>query len=146
MKLEYPPYILYVASLVAEIRDQSNGEAFRVQSTYLPLLRVKNGNTGGCLDLSAWYKSSLLSKPQEKAYVSQASDLLTYQILTLDANNDRQFLLSLTNNLAGKELNDALISVENTVANAPDNTVFQMNYGWMKKLVTWSSSKSGDPP
>jgi hypothetical protein len=146
LSLQYPPYTLFVVSLMAEVRDESTGDAFRLRSAFYPLLRV-NGNVGGCLDLSRLYNSSLLRKPEMSSYQSLTDDLLSYQILTVDPNRDRTFLLRVVRDLPLEGLQQIADHLRRAATREPENTVFQSNEHWFSELRRWRRDGSlGDPP
>jgi NADH:ubiquinone oxidoreductase subunit 6 (subunit J) len=147
IRLEYPPYSLFVITVNAEVRNEGTGESFRLRSPYYPLVRVENGNTGGCLELADWYSPSILQRPVQAYYRPQNTDLFSYQIMTLDSENDRTFLLKAVNQLPQGQLNEDLLALKLISANQPENSVLARNVDWLQKLIQWRSSNSSvDPP
>lgn len=147
LRLEYPAYTLFIVSVVAEVRDESNGDAFRLRSSFYPLLRVENGNAGGCLELEQWFNPTNLQHPHEHAYSALTPDLLTYQTLTVDAQEDRSFLLRLATELPDGALRLLQDSAAVTLQREPANTVFQENVQWLNRLANWRRNGGrGDPP
>lgn len=147
LSIQYPPYTLFVFSLMAEIRDESTGESFRLRSAFYPLLRVANGNTGGCLDLASWYDASLLRKPEASSYQSLADNLLSYQLLTVDSKRDRTFLLKTVQTLPLEALAKVSEDIANALRREPENTVFRENQQWFNNLREWRGNGAhGDPP
>lgn len=146
-RLRYPPYVLYVVTLLADVRNLESGARFRVRSHYLPLIRVENGNSGGCLDLTTWYRRELLQAPPPKSYWSEDMDVLTYQLLTTDAALDRRFYLDLVKPLDPSELSKVRGDMARHVSNATPNPVFAENLGYFDALVRWKLGGGvGDPP
>ena len=80
--VEYEPYKLYFLSVYAEYYDsQDISKKLVINSKPIPLIKVENGNTGGCLVLENWWKPSLNKNPR-RASQSSGMPQKMYSMLT----------------------------------------------------------------
>ena len=146
-RLEYPPYVLYIVTINAVGRKGDTQEKFHIRSPLLPLLRVRDGNFGGCLDLNRWYSIEKLQNPNPQVYSYSIEPAGIYQLLTLDAQRDRNFLKTFVITTSGSEIDDALEKMRQISRQRPENTVFKQNLSWLGKLNSWKlDGGTEDPP
>ena len=120
------PYTLYLISLVAEARDESNGsQRFATESPIFPVLFVK-GNTDGCLNLGSWYSPSKLRQPLRQDFRALFNNALAYQFAVLDAPNSQSFLTRAVT-LSRPLVESATTELSAISAQREDNKVLRRN-------------------
>lgn len=141
LRLTSDPYTLFLFTVEADVQDQDAQNSGRVATDYFKLLTVAQGNTGGCLDTKRWYSTTQMNYPTKGPY-RRNLDILTYQLLTFDGENDRTFALKAADTPG---IADALKDARTVARSSPDNLDFAKNILLIAKSIEWMKAGKADP-
>lgn len=130
----YEPYTLFIISIELEARDLKENTEIKMSSELYKLIWVKQGNTGGCLDLERWYKPELLELPKAAKYRNELSTF-EYQLLTVNLDRDNTYLKSID----PAQLLAIVPKLEEIVSKHQDNLAFKRNLNVIKQYLQQTS-------
>jgi hypothetical protein len=118
------PYTLFIISIELNARDLKNNNKIKLSSPLYKLIWIRNGNTGGCLDLENWYHPEDLAKPKTAKYMEKLTTL-QYQLLiiSMDEYNYHEYL----SRIDRRQLMALLPQLKEIVSKRAANMVFLRN-------------------
>ena len=131
VELYFDPYVLYLVSINVNYRDVHTNALAQLESDEFALIRVENGNWGGCLNVMKWFKDSDKLSPKNRDY-SEGIPSDIYQLLTTNFHGDPGSMNVFIRNEYLKTRIDEAAAV---VKSRPNNKIFNSNFtSWLKAI------------